>query len=361
MRTKFVDKLVAFMREKGLDAVLVCPSEELTFFTGHTPMMCKRFQGLFFKSDGDYFYVCNLLYMGEIEKNYPTIRAYGWFDGEDMATVVGNILHKEGLSGKTIGVNWATPAASILDIASTSGITFVNAMPLLEEIRIIKTDEEIGNLRLVAAIADEVFSEVIKFIRPGNNEIEIKNFLFSEMEKRGGSQPWALVARGPNSSYPHYGNSDGIVEEQDIVLLDFGCVYNNMRSDISRTVFVGGITDKQREVYNICRRATEVGQAACFAGAYIPDIDKAARDIIIQAGYGDYYQYRVGHGIGYMMHESPYIKASEKRNLEKGMCFSIEPGINLPGEFGMRIENIVAITENGTEILNKSTHEIVIV
>ena len=361
MRTTYLNKLISLIKENNLDAILVSPSEELLFFTGHSPSPCKRFQGLFIKNDGDYFYVCNLLYMGEVKKNYPEMRAYGWFDGDEMASTVSEALATEGLHGKRIGVNWATPAFNMLDIAAATGITFVNAMPLMEEIRIIKTDKEIECLRAVAALTDEVFSEVIKFIKPGLKEIEIKSFLFSEMEKRGGTNPWAIVARGPNSSYPHYGGSAGVVEKKDVVLLDFGCVYNGLRSDMSRMVFVGGITEKQKEVYNICRKATEAGQDACFEGAFIPDIDKAAREVIEDAGYGEYFRHRVGHGIGYMIHEEPYIKGSNKRKLKKGMCFSIEPGINLPGEFGMRIENILAITEQGAEVLNKSTHEIVVV
>jgi Xaa-Pro dipeptidase len=130
---------------------------------------------------------------------------------------------------------------------------------------------------------------------------------------------------------------------------------------MSRTLFVGGITEEQRKVYDICRESTEAGEAACFEGAYIPDIDKVARDVISASGYGKFFTYRVGHGIGYMIHEAPDIKASNKRGLEKGMCFSIEPGINIPGKFGMRVEDIVAITDNGTEILNKSTHELIII
>jgi len=361
MKKVFVDKLLSLMKRDGLDAVLICPSEELKLLAGYTLMMCKRFQGLFIKSDGTSFYICNFLYTGEIEKNFPGLKNYGWFDGDEMAQTVSKILEKEDLTGKTIGVNWAVPAFCILDIAAISNIKFVNAMPILEEMRVIKTDEELENLRKVAAITDEVFSKVIKFIKPGLKEAEIKSFLFAEMEKLGGTGSWALVARGPNCSYPHYGGTEGVVETQDVVLLDFGCIYNDMRSDMSRMVFVGGITDEQREVYDICRKATEAGQAACFEGAFIPDIDKAARDVITQAGYSEYFKYRVGHGIGHMIHEAPYIKASNPVKLEKGMVFSIEPGINIPGKFGMRIENIVAITENGTEILNKSTHDVIIV
>jgi Xaa-Pro dipeptidase len=126
-------------------------------------------------------------------------------------------------------------------------------------------------------------------------------------------------------------------------------------------VFVGGISDEYRKIYEICRKATEAGQAAAFEGAFIPDVDKAAREIIDNAGYKEYFIYRVGHGIGYMGHEAPDIKASNPRKLEKGMCFSIEPGINIPGKIGMRVENIVAITDNGTEVLNKATHDLIII
>jgi Xaa-Pro dipeptidase len=341
--------------------VLVCPSEELVFFAGFSPMMCKRFQGLFIKNDGSYFYLCNLLYAGEIKNHMSGVEVYTWFDGDDMAVRIKEILDGEGLLNKTIGLNWAAPAFSVLDIADKTGIKFVNAKPLLEEMRIIKTDDEIENLRKAAAITDKVFSDLLEFIRPGMIEADVKGFIFSQMEKHGGTGPWAIVARGANSSFPHYQGSDGVIEKQDVILLDFGCTFNDMRSDMSRTIFVGGITDEQREVYDICRKSTEAGQAACFEGAFIPDIDRVCRDIITEAGYGEFFVNRVGHGIGYMGHEAPDIKASNPRRLEKGMCFSIEPGINLTGKFGMRIENIIAITENGAESLNKSTHEIVII
>ena len=361
MRKAFIDRLVSLMNADGIDAILVCPSEEMKFLVGFAPMMCERFQGLFIKNDGRLFYVCNLLYVGELKHEIKGIDIFSWFDGEVMADEVNKILEREGLSGKKIGVNSTALAFSVLEIAAKSGIEFVNAKPLFEEVRIKKTDEELENLRISASIADKVFSDVINFIKPGMREADIKEYMFAEMIKHGGVNPWAIVASGPNSSFPHYMGSDRIIEEQDVVLLDFGCTYNNMCSDMSRTVFVGGITDEQREIYAICRKATEAGEAACFEGAFIPDIDKASRTIIAEAGYGECFVNRLGHGIGYMVHEAPDIKQSNPRKLEKGMSFSIEPGINLSDKYGMRVEDIVAITENGTEILNKSTHDLIII
>ena len=109
------------------------------------------------------------------------------------------------------------------------------------------------------------------------------------MQKHGGTNTWGIVACGPNSSYPHYSGAGGVVEKQDVILLDFGCVYNNMCSDMSRVIFVGGITDEQRKVFEICQKSTKAGEDACFEGAFIPDIDKAARDVVEAAGYVRHY------------------------------------------------------------------------
>jgi Xaa-Pro dipeptidase len=152
-----------------------------------------------------------------------------------------------------------------------------------------------------------------------------------------------------------------VIEEQDMMILDFGCTYNGMFSDMSRTIFVGGITEKQKEIYAIVRAAYEAGAAAAVNGAFVPDVDKAARDIIDNAGYKECFINRLGHGIGYMIHEGPDIKKSNRRNLEPGMAFSIEPGIYIAGDVGMRVENIVMATEDGNEILNHSSKEIIII
>jgi len=185
----FVKKLVSLMGSEKLDAVLVCPSEELKFLLGFSPMMCERFQGLFIKNDGSFFYLCNLIYTGEIENVSKDLRIVSWFDGEFMADAVHKLLEAEGLLNKKIGVNSTAPAFCILEIAEKTGITFVNARPLLEEMRIIKTAEELENLRIAASIADKVFSEVIKFIKPGMLEAEIRDFITSEMAKLGGLKP----------------------------------------------------------------------------------------------------------------------------------------------------------------------------
>ena len=357
-----IDGLCGQIRAAGLDGLLVCPSEELLFLTGFTPMMCERFQGLFLTAGGDYFYFCNLIYLGEITHAYGgSMRIYSYPDGESMTEAVAPVLKEYGLSGGKIGVNSSAQAFNIVDIAEACGIEFVNALPVLEEARIIKTPSEMALLRKAAAIADGMFAEALRFIRPGVTEAEIRKFLLNGMAAAGGEKCWAIVATGPNASYPHYHGDSRVVLDKDVVLLDFGCAVGGLFSDMSRTLFVGGVSEKERKIYDIVLEANIAGEKAAVDGAFIPDVDAAARDIISLAGYGEAFFNRLGHGIGYMIHEGPDIKKNNRRALEPGMVFSIEPGIYLEGEVGMRIEDIVAVTAGGNEILNKAPKEIIII
>ncbi|NLT58741.1 MAG: aminopeptidase P family protein [Clostridiales bacterium] len=356
-----IERLLPKITEAGLDGILICPSEELKYLTGFQCMMCLRFQGFFLKPDGTCFYVSNRLYTDEVRDGFGgAIRQYTWWDGESMTDVVMQALRENGLEGATLGVNSSAQAFNVLDIAAACGVTFVNAKDVLAEARIIKTPEEIDGLRRAAEIADGAFTAVLSFIKPGMKELDIKNFIVKHMTEAGGVRAGALVASGPNGSYPHYMGTDRIIGEQDIVLMDYGCMVNNMRSDITRTVFVGGATEEQQKVYDLVLRANLAGEAAAVNGAWIPDIDAAARDIITEAGYGPEFTTRLGHGIGYMNHESPDIKKNNLRRLEPGMAFSIEPGIYLADRFGVRIEDILVCTEDGHEVLNKVTKEMII-
>lgn len=361
MNQIYMNKLIEMTKEAGLDAVLLSPSAEMNFFMGASPMQCERFQGLFVKADGELFYVCNLIYGAEIEHLFPDLPVYTWFDGEVMSEVVGKVLEEKGLNGKRIGVDSAAQAFNILDLMEHAGVTFANAKPLFEEVRVHKTHEELEGLRAAAHLVDEVFSEVLTFVKPGMTEQEVKDFLFNRMTERGGYDLWAIVACGPNGSYPHYTGSGRTIAEKDVLLMDFGCTLNNMCADMTRTVFIGDVTERERELYRIVLEAQETAEEAVKEGAFAPDIDAAARNVLAKYGYAETLINRLGHGIGYMIHEQPELKASNPRKLEKGMAFSVEPGIYLAGDIGIRIEDIVVINENGErEILNQSTKELIV-
>ena len=361
MNEERIHNLCGQIRAAGLDGLLVCPSEELLFLTGFTPMMCERFQGLFLTAGGDRFYLCNLLYLGEVARAYgEEMKIYTWLDGESMTDAVSAALAENGLAGCKLGLNSTAQAFNIVDIAGACGVEFINALPVLEEARMIKTPGELEYLRKAAVIADAMFTEVLGYIKPGMTEADIRRFLLAGMAKAGGDKCWAIVASGPNTSYPHYHGDSRAVSDKDVVLLDFGCAVGGLYSDMSRTLFVGGISEEERKIYDIVLEANIAGEKAAVNGAFIPDVDAAARDIIALAGYGDAFINRLGHGIGYMIHEGPDIKKNNSRTLKPGMVFSVEPGIYLEGKVGMRVEDIVAVTRDGNEILNKSTKEIIV-
>ncbi len=359
MRVDYIQKLAGMMEPAGFDAVLISPGEELTFFTGFTPMMCERFQGLFVKKDGTCFYICNLLYGDQMREELgESVPVYTWFDNEEMTEVVDGILASQGLKDAVIGVNSSAQAFNVLDIGEVSGIRFRNAKPLLEEVRIRKTPEEQEYLRQSAAIADAVFLEALDYIRPGLTEGQIMDFLFDRMNARGATFVEAIVASGPNASYPHYEGRDRVIQEKDIVLLDYGCAFHEMMSDMSRTVFVGGISEEEKNLYDLVERANAASEAMAVEGAWIPDIDRAARTVLDEQDLAKTLINRVGHGIGYSTHEGPYIKQSNPRRLERGMAFSIEPGVYIAGKVGMRLEDIVMINDQGeTEVLNHSPRQ----
>ena len=362
MREKYLNKLVNILKKEEIDAILIAPSEEMEFIMGHNTHLCERFQALIIKNDGSYFYICNLLTQDEIQSVLgPDIKVYGWFDGDIFTDTVKKAFEEQGLIGKTVAVNSTERAFIILQIMEAMDVKFINGKPFLEDMRIIKDEEELENLRMAACITDESYDELLKFIKPGIKEADIARKMNEIFKEKGADEGFTMVCSGPNSSYPHYNDNQRVIQEKDIIVLDWGCKYKNMCADMSRTVFVGSVTEEERKVYEIVKASQEAGEKAAVKGAYIPDVDKASRDIIEKAGYGRNFFTRLGHGIGYSVHEAPDIKASNERNLEKGMVFSIEPGIYLAGNFGIRIENIVAVTADGNEVLNKATKEIMII
>ena len=359
MRQEYIDRLVNMMET---DAVLIAPGEELMFFTGFSPMHCERFQGLVVKKDGTAFYVCNILYEGEMTKGLAgACPIYCWHDNEGMDKVY-EILRAQGIHDCSLAVNSTAFAFNTIDVGRALNLELVNGKPLMEEVRIKKSHEELEIMRASAAIADSVYEPVCNFIRPGITEADIRDFMLDIMAKQGGYEFDCIVASGPNSSYPHYSSYGRTIEEGDCIVLDWGCHYKEMMSDTSRTVFVGSATEEQKAVYELVNRAQLASQAEVKEGAWIPDIDKKAREVLDEQGLAWTLINRVGHGIGYSVHEGPYINQINNRRLERGMCFSIEPGVYLAGNYGIRVENICCVNEKGeAEAFNKTDRSLRII
>jgi len=360
LNQKYFDRLLKELNRTDYDAVMVTPSNEFKFLVGHTPSLGARFEGLFILKDGRYFHICPLLSQEEMGEIFGAERVHAWSDGDGYLDTVAQCADRYGLRGKTVAVNQHTRAFHVLEIADAGIMDFASGKILMEEMRIIKDSEEMEYLRIASRYADEVFTELVDFIQPGMIEKDVKDKIRACFKAKGVTGD-GMVAVGPNASMPHYNRSDRVIQEQDLVLLDFGCTYHGLYSDITRTVFVGNPTAEQIKVYEIVKRANEKAIQAIAVGVKASAIDQVARDIIAAEGYGDYFLSRLGHGIGYAGHEAPDIKGSNHRKLETGMAFSIEPGIYLPGNFGVRIEDIILMGPEGVEVLNQVTKEMIVI
>lgn len=359
------DKLCSLMHESDLDAVMIGPSNTLEYLTGFTPGGCERLQALFITRQRKVFYLCNLIYAEDLRPWFPdTAGFYVWSDGAGFMETLKQAFSDFKLENGKIAVGETIRAVDLIEIKQNMGCEFVNGCPLLEELRIIKSEDDLNNMEIAARMADEVMQELAGFIKPGMTEKDIKIKIEDSFMAKG-AQGLAfdpIVACRPNNSRPHYCMDSGIIAEKDVVLLDFGCRYKGYCSDTSRTFFIGEVSPEDEKIYNIIRHAQETACACAREGVPCCEIDLAARKIIEDSGFGPNFLNRTGHGIGFDVHEGPYINAGNTRRLEKGMAFSVEPGICIPGKVGMRIEDIVVIDHNGkTRILNKFTKDIIVI
>ena len=364
LNKKYCNKLCEIMIKNNIDAMMIGPSVDLEFLTDFNPHICERFQAFFILSNGECFHISPQLYLEEAEKCLDSrTEIFMWKDSDIFLDAISVASQKYHLNGKTIAINNAIRGIDLIDIKEILNAKFINGHDILENLRVIKDKGEIKKLREAAKIADKVMGETIDCICPGMTEKDIKKKIEDLFMQKGadGLSFEPIVASGPNSSMPHYCEDSRAIQEKDIIILDIGCKYKGYCSDTSRTVFVGGITDEEKKVYNIILRANKAGEETAKQGAKAENVDKASRDVIKSEGYGQYFLNRTGHGIGISVHEAPYIKTGNKQILEKGMAFSIEPGIYMQNKFGIRIEDIVVIGVDGSEVLNNFTKEIIVI
>lgn len=234
---------------------------------------------------------------------------------------------------------------------------------LVEDLRSIKTEEEIQCIRKAAQFADDAFTEILKYIRPGVSEKDVERELQYLIKKQGADDIAfsSIVASGKRSSLPHAIPSDKKIANGDFVTLDFGAMYKGYRSDMTRTIIMGAADDKQKEIYEIVKAAQATASKAIKAGTPCKVADAGARDYITNAGYGDYFGHGLGHGVGLDIHEEPYLSHASEKVLEAGNIVTVEPGIYLPNWGGVRIEDTVVVCENGIEVLTRSSKELIVV
>jgi Xaa-Pro aminopeptidase len=233
------------------------------------------------------------------------------------------------------------------------------ASRVLGPLRAVKDRHELHMLARAARATDEAFRRLLEERIEGTTEREVAGRLGELMLELGLDRvEFAIVGSGPNAASPHHAPIDRPLRAGDAVVMDFGGTSGGYCSDMTRTVVVGEASAKLREVHEVVAEAQEVGVGAVYPGVPAEEVDRAARQVIERAGYGDRFIHRTGHGIGLEAHEDPYIVAGNAAPLRPGMCFSVEPGIYLEGDLGVRIEDIVVVTEDGARRLNHAPREL---
>ena len=238
----------------------------------------------------------------------------------------------------------------------------IPAQDLLDGLRASKDREELDAMLQAQKMTDEAFGEILNYIRPGLTEQEVAARLVYELLRRGARKVSfdPIVAAGANGSMPHAVPGETVIQPGMFVTMDFGCIYDGYCSDMTRTVAVGRPTEEMERVYETVLAAQKAGIAAARAGISGQELDQAARNVIVDAGYGDYFTHSFGHSLGLEIHESPNASPSETRLLPAGTVISAEPGIYLPGRFGVRIEDVLVLREDGCQDITQSPKNLIV-
>jgi D-alanyl-D-alanine dipeptidase len=346
----------------GLDALVIGPSQDLVYLTGYEPLPLERLTALVVRADAS-----PVLVVPELERpgallapGASMVETTGWRDGEDpyreVARIVGPATHRVAVGDQL----WASHLLRLE--RGLADAEFESAGPLLGALRARKDPGEIAALSRAGAAADAAFDRLLAEGLGGRTEREVAASLAALLVDAGHrTADFTIVASGPNGASPHHEPGDRRIADGDVVVLDFGGKLDGYCSDMTRTVSVGEPSAEVKETHRIVREAQQKAFEVIRPGTTGEEADRAAREVIEAAGFGDAFFHRTGHGIGLDVHEEPYLVAGNDRPLETGNCFSIEPGIYLEGRYGVRIEDIVALTGDGARRLNEAPRGLLVV
>ncbi|MEU6562815.1 M24 family metallopeptidase [Nocardia nova] len=355
---KRLERAAELTRAAHLDALLITPGPDLRYLLGSTAQSFERLTCLVIPASGETpSVVVPKLELASLDDSAAAelgVHPVPWVDGVDPYGVVKATLN----AGARVAVADTMPALHLLPIANALNALPVSATPILRRTRMIKDEAEIDALRRAGAAIDRVHARMGEWLRVGRTEAEvaadIKNAIVEEGHDRA---EFVIVGSGPNGAVPHHEESDRVIEPGDVVVVDIGGpVAPGYFSDSTRTYALGEPAPEIAESYAVLERAQAAAVAAVRPGVTAESVDAAARNLLSEAGFGDAFIHRTGHGIGLSVHEDPYVVAGNDIVLAAGMAFSVEPGIYFPGEWGARIEDIVIVTEDGGEAVNHRPH-----
>jgi len=340
------------MQDQGVDALCLSVGSDLPYLTGYRAMALERLTMFVLPVEGEGTIVIPALEAPRVETEGMPFSVHGWGETEDPITIVDGYL---GGAGNVL-IGDETWSRFLVDLQSARpSRIFGKAGDLMSLLRIHKSADEIAKLRAAAATVDGVVGQLEDVRFSGRTERDVAGEVTERTKADGHDMmDFWIVASGPNGASPHHEPGDRVIEHGDAVVVDFGGHQNGYASDTTRMFIVGEAPYGFDDAFEVLHRAQGAAVDSVRPGVTAESIDAVAREIITEAGYGDLFIHRTGHGIGMDTHEHPYLVEGNDQIIEEGMVFSIEPGIYNPGEWGMRIEDIVAVTADGVERLNRS-------
>ena len=363
-----IERVRALMDERGYDAVVVRDEANLRWLTGAMGVFDYTFEfphAAFITRDACLLHT-DSRYFNSFEENLPSDSPWK-VDMEDGTIPMWVAKRSYDTKSRTIGIEedmhlnfYQGLVRGLEDLGIAAQLPCMHED--LRKMRAVKDAEEVELMRHAQSITDAAFQHMLTFIKPGLTEKEVRTELENYMFSNGADSLafGSIVASGPNTANPHAVPSDRVIQKGDLVLMDYGAGYKDYRSDMTRTVCVGEPNEKQLEIYALVKRCHEECAAAVHAGVDGKDIFDLSKKIIGDAGYGEYYNHGLGHGVGIDIHENPNF--GRRRNvIEAGAVITIEPGVYLPGVGGVRLEDYGIVTEAGFEPFTQSPHELQVI
>lgn len=353
-----LDRLRERLRAEGVDLLILGPSADLFYLTGFDAHLSERLNLLVVPTEGRTSLVVPALEAPLIGDARSLAEIHTWSDHEDPYALAARVIGA--VDGKRVAVGNQLWSAFLLRLQQhLPNGAWREAAPLMRSLRMVKDDVELALMAEVNRLTDEAWEEFITGPPlTGLTEQEALKRLTDLTAKRGISKIWGICASGPNAASPHHATGTRGIRKGDAVLFDWGGQRDGYQSDVTRTVFVGEPDEEVRTVYDIVLRANQATLDAVRPGVPLQELDRTARKLISDAGYGKSFIHRVGHGLGLEIHEEPYLVEGNTLSLEAGMVFSDEPGIYLEGRFGIRIEDTVVCTSEGGMRLNHATRQL---
>lgn len=343
------------MKKAGLHQMIVTETEPVYYLTGIWVAPMERMMAVYLDDTGRTIFFGNKLFGVQPQEGMELQ------EHTDTDNPVAQLAQT--VKAGELGIDETWPSRFLIGLMQLRPDVkpVMGSLPV-EQSTMYKDEEERQRMREASLINDGCMDMVIHAIREGVTEKELALKVENFFKARGcNSLGFSIVGMGKNGADPHHDADETVLKEGDSIVIDIGAPFNHYWCDMTRTVFYKSVSEKQREVYEIVRRANEAAIAKIKPGVAFKEFDLAARKVIEDAGYGEYFTHRTGHSIGMKEHEKPPVASDCEVIARPGMVFSIEPGIYLPGQFGVRVEDLVLVTEDGCEVLNKYTKDLIVV